>query len=298
VVADVLPRAAPADLLALTKPRIVGLILITVAAGYYMASAPAPIAPALVRALILAHALIGTALVAGGTNALNQVAERDLDALMRRTARRPIPAGRLTAKEGAVFAWTVGAVGVAHLAAFVNLATAALAAATLVSYAFVYTPLKRRTPLATLVGAVPGALPVAGGWAAAGGALDGRVCVLFAVLFLWQLPHFLALDWIYRDDYARAGLRTLSVSDASGVTTFTHAALGATALVPVSLAPTVLGMTGGVYFLGAFLLSGWFAWTGLRAARERSTAAARRLFAVSLAYLPGILILMAADRQS
>jgi protoheme IX farnesyltransferase len=290
-----LPRAAPADLLALAKPRIVMLVLVTMAAGYAMAPALGVVSPA-AWVFGLFHALVGTALVAGGTNALNQVAERDVDALMARTARRPLPSARLQVHEATVFAWLIGASGVAYLALFVNAVTAVLAAFTLASYVFVYTPLKRRTPLSTLIGAVPGALPIVGGWTAAGATLDTRASILFAILFLWQLPHFLALSWIYRDDYARAGLQMLSVGDADGRTTFRQAALHAAALVPVSLAPAVVGMGGPLYFIGAALLSGGYLWASVAAARRPSRDGARRLFSASLIYLPSVLVLMIADR--
>jgi protoheme IX farnesyltransferase len=288
------PRAAPADFLALTKPRIVTMVLVTVAAGYFLA--PAGAASGAVRLLVLAHLLVGTALVAAGTNALNQVWERDTDALMRRTAGRPLPTGRLPVASAMVFAVGAGVVGVAYLWLFVNGLTATLASATLVSYVLVYTPLKRRTALATLVGAVPGALPIVGGWTAAGGALDARAWLLFALLFLWQLPHFLALGWIYREDYARAGLPTLSAGDPDGRRTFRQAALDAAALLAVSLAPTLIGMTGAFYFIGAMGLSTWLLWTSGSCARHPSTDRARRLFRATLVYLPSILLLLIVDR--
>jgi protoheme IX farnesyltransferase len=244
----------------------------------------------------LVHALIGTALVAGGTNALNQIAERDVDALMARTAARPLPSARLDVREAMIFAWFIGATGVAYLALLVNGITALLAAITLASYVFVYTPLKRRTPLSTLIGAVPGALPIVGGWTAAGGPLDARASILFGILFLWQLPHFLALSWIYRDEYARAGLQMLSVHDPDGRATFRQAALHAAALVPISLAPAVVGMGGALYFIGAALLSAGYLWASVRAARHTSRDAARRLFSASLIYLPTVLALMIVDR--
>ncbi len=286
-----LGRAEP--FLELTKPRIVALVLVTIAAGYVMGS-PAGF-PALVPLL---HTLLGAALVAGGTNALNQVLERDVDALMRRTARRPLPSGRLDAGPAAAFASALGIGGIAYLALLVNWTTAILSAATLVSYVFLYTPLKRRTPIATLVGAVPGALPIVGGWSAAGAALGVEALVLFWILFLWQLPHFLALSWLYREDYARAGLRMPSVGDTDGSLTFDQASLQAAALVPVSLAPTLLGMTGAVYFAGAALVSGWMLHAALRARRERTMSAARRLFLASLVYLPCLLVLLIADRTA
>jgi heme o synthase len=265
------------------------------AAGYVMAP-PLITVSMPVWLLRLFHALIGTALVAGGTNALNQVAERDVDALMARTAQRPLPSARLQVHEATVFAWLIGVFGVIYLAVLVNALTAVLAALTLASYVFVYTPLKRRTSLSTLIGAVPGALPIVGGWTAAGGPLDTRASILFAILFLWQLPHFLALSWIYRDEYARAGLQMLSVGDTDGRTTFRQAALHAAALVPVSLAPAVVGLGGPLYFVGAALLSGAYLWASVSAARHPSRDGARRLFSASLIYLPSVLALMIADR--
>lgn len=286
-----LGRAAAADFVELSKPRIVTMVGITAGAGYLLAAPPAS------QWATLVHTLVGTALVAGGACALNQVAERDVDARMRRTASRPIPAGRLGAAEGAVFGALAGASGVAWLAASVNALTAALAAATLVLYVFCYTPLKRRSSLAILVGAVPGALPIVGGWTAAGGALDANAAVLFWILFLWQLPHFLALGWIYRVDYARAGLRIGSEEDDDGRRTFRQAALQTAALLAVSLTPTPLGLAGPAYFFGALLLSAGFLLAAIEATRVPSAARARRLFLASLVYLPALLTLMLLDRR-
>lgn len=284
-----LPRATAADFLALGKPRIVAFIVITVVAGFLLA--PAPGSP-----LVLLHAVLGTTLVAAGTNALNQLYERDVDALMRRTARRPLAAGRLSAGAGAAFGWTAGGAGIAWLGWFTNDTTAGLAALTLLSYLFVYTPLKRRSTAATLVGAIPGAMPIVGGWTAGGGRLGPEAWVLFWIMFLWQLPHFLALSWLYREDYRRAGLRMLSVTDGDGTETFRHASLYALALVPVSLAPALLGLSGTTYFVGALALSGWLAGVSLRAARVRSPKSAGRLFAASNLYLPALLLLMVLNR--
>jgi len=289
-------QVAPSDLLALTKPRITLMAVLTVAAGFALAAPASLDAWTSATWGLLIHALIGSALVAGGTNALNQVLERDVDALMRRTAGRPLPAGRLDPRDAAMFAAGAGVVGVAYLAVLVNMMTALIAAATLLSYVFVYTPLKRRTTLATLIGAVPGALPIVGGWTAAGGTLSERPAVLFAMLFFWQLPHFLALSWIYRDDYARAGLRMLSVADADGTSTFRQAVLTAGALVPISLVPTLLGLSGAAYFAAAVALSGWLLVRAVLAARSRTPYHVRRLFLFTLAYLPAILTFMIADR--
>lgn len=278
------------EYLALTKPRIVALVLVTVAAGFYLGAVGGVSLP------LLLHTLLGTALVAGGSNALNQVYEADVDARMRRTRDRPIAAGRLSVRAASNFAWTVGVGGVLYLLVLVNLTVAALAAATLVSYVFLYTPLKRRTSLATLVGAVPGALPVVGGWAAARGTLDSGAGILFALLFLWQLPHFFALAWIYREDYATAGLKMVGEGDVEGRGTFRQATLYAAVLLSVALLPAVAGMAGRRYALGALALSSWMLWAAATAARHPSIPSARRLFQVSVAYLPGILTLMMVDK--
>ncbi len=283
-----LTRSRLADYVELTKPGIVTLVLVTVAAGFYLSASA-------ITGLLLFHTLLGATLVAAGSNALNQVVERDVDALMDRTRTRPLPAGRLGVGEAAVLGAGLSTAGIAYLMAFVNGITAAFAAATLASYVFLYTPLKRRTSLATLVGAVSGALPIVGGWAAARGTVDFPAWVLFALLFLWQLPHFLALAWLYRDDYARAGLRMLSVTDGADAN-FRQALLYAVALLPVSLAPSVVGTTGRVYFFGALVLSLWLIGATVVAARRPTRPAARRLFGVSVAYLPAVLVLMMADK--
>lgn len=281
----------PGDFLELTKPRIVGLVLLTVAGGFVMAAGlPGP-----AEAVVLLHTLIGTALVAGGTNALNQLLERDVDALMARTRRRPLPEGRLTPEAAAAFGGTLGLGGILYLAAAVNGLTALLAALTLGSYVFVYTPLKRRTPAATLVGAVPGALPIVGGWTAGGGGLGIEAWALFWILFLWQLPHFMSLAWLYRKDYIRAGLKSMGAWE-DGVATFRQAALYALALLPVSLIPALLDLAGAVYFVGALALSAWFAWISGRAALRLDEKAARRAFSASVVYLPLLLALMVVGR--
>ena len=290
MVAIALSRIRTGDFIELTKPRIVLLVMVTAAAGFWMAG------PSAAQAMVLFHLLLGTALVAGGTSALNQVSERDEDALMRRTRLRPLPSGRVDPGPAGAFAWMLGAAGVMYLAAAVNPLTGMLAAATLLSYVFLYTPLKKRTSIATLIGGVPGALPIVGGWAAATGTVDFSTWVLFWILFLWQLPHFLALGWLYREDYARAGFKMLSNEDPSGRITFLNAVLYAGALVPISLAPTVLGLAGGLYFFAALGLSGWFFWAAVRAFRSTSVQTARQLFRVSLAYLPALLMVMGVDR--
>jgi protoheme IX farnesyltransferase len=271
------------------------LVTLTTATGYVLAASTVT-APSAVQLLVLIHTLLGTALTASGACAFNQIAERDVDARMRRTAGRPIPSGRVSVGAAMTFAAFTGALGVVYLALLVNAITAALAATTLLAYVLIYTPLKRRSPLSTLIGAVPGALPIVGGWTAAGGALDARAWVLFSILFFWQLPHFLALSWIYREDYARAGLKVAIASDDDGRRTFRLAALQAGALLPISLTPTMLGMAGAPYFFGALLLSGWFIRSNVLAARNPSLATARRAFTASLVYLPCLLVLLVAGR--
>ena len=286
MVADPSNRNSPRDFVELTKPRIVVMVMLSTAAGFWIAG------PVSHQMMTLFHVLVGTVLVASGTNALNQVNERDADALMRRTQGRPVPAGRMSVGAARAFAWLTGVGGVLYIAAFVNVLTTALAAATLVSYVFLYTPLKKRTSISTLIGAVPGALPIVGGWTAARGALSGEAWVLFWILFLWQLPHFLALAWLYRDDYARAGFKMLSMGDPSGRRTFWYASLYAAALLPVSLAPTIVGLAGTWYFVGAIVLSGSFLIASLATVFDCTNANARRVFNISLAYLPALLILM------
>ncbi len=265
-------------------------MLLTAAAGFYLGSGT------LVDIGLLIRTLIGVALVAAGTNAFNQLRERDVDARMQRTQRRPLPSGRLSPRAAAVFAGVISVAGVAYLALGVNLLTAGLAALTLASYVLLYTPLKRRTTLNTLIGAVPGALPIVGGWTAAGGAIGPAVAALFWILFLWQLPHFLALAWIYREDYRRGGLAMLSVADPDGRHTGRMVLLYAMALLPVSLMPTVLGVTGGLYFFGALALGIAYAGASIAMTRAVTTSRAWRLFLVSIVYLPALLTLMVVDK--
>jgi protoheme IX farnesyltransferase len=246
--------------------------------------------------LLLLHTLLGTALVAGGTNALNQLWERDVDARMRRTRGRPLPTGRVTPRRAAAFAVGISVTGVAYLATTVNPLTAGLAALTLVSYVLLYTPLKRRTSLNTLIGAVPGALPIVGGWTAAGGRLDVAAAALFWILFLWQLPHFLALAWIYREDYRAGGLRMLGVEDPTGRVTGRMTLLFALALIPASLVPSVVGVTGWLYFVGALMLSVAYAAAGAALTLAVTERRAWRLFSVSVVYLPALLTLMVVDK--
>ena len=265
-------------------------MVLTAAAGFYLGSGAG------VDLWLLVHTLLGTALVAAGTNAFNQLRERDVDARMRRTRGRPLPSGRVTPRAAGVFAGAISLGGVVYLALAVNLITAALAALTLASYVLLYTPAKRKTSLNTLIGAVPGALPIVGGWTAAGGKLGPAIAALFWILFLWQLPHFLALAWIYREDYRAAGLAMLSATDADGSRTGRMALLYATALLPVSLLPTLLGVTGSVYFFGALALGLAYAGVSAGMSRAATTPRAWRLFLASIVYLPALLTLMVLDK--
>jgi protoheme IX farnesyltransferase len=278
------------DYLILTKVRITALVLVTTAAGFLMASS-ARLDPAL-----LAWTLLGTGLAASGAAALNQFLEREADARMRRTAGRPIPAGRMTPARGLTVGIALSVVGVAILVAFVNLLTGFLALATVLLYVGVYTPLKRMTPLNTIIGAIPGAIPPVMGWTAVTGEAGLPAWVLFAILFLWQLPHFLAIAWIFRDDYRLGGFPMLPVLDPDGEATGRQVALYCAALVPVSLIPTFLGLAGPIYFFGALLLGLAFLGTGLMMAVRRRGKEARRVLLASVTYLPLLLALLVADR--
>ena len=278
------------DFLTLTKPRLNFLVLITTLGGMYIA------APGGVAISLLVHALVGTALVAGGAAALNQVWERETDGLMRRTRLRPLPSRRLRVSEGAWFGAVLSAAGLIELSWKVNSLAAAVAAATLVSYVFVYTPLKTRTSLSTLVGAVPGALPPVIGWAAATGTISLPAVVLFGIVFLWQMPHFLAIAWLYRDDYERAGIPLLPVLEPDGRRTGQQALLYAAALWPVSLLPAVVHIAGDSYSVIATVLGfGLIALSALFA-RERTTKTARNLFLYSILYLPFLWAALVIDR--
>lgn len=285
-------RAAAGDWIELAKPRITGMVVFTALVGFVVASPPGPVLTA-----VLAAALVGTGLVAAGASVLNQVMERGTDALMLRTQGRPIPSGRVQPNEARVFGGVLTASGLALLAWGCGWLAAFVALATWASYLFVYTPLKRRTPLATLVGAVPGALPPVIGWAAARQSLDTGTFILFAILFLWQVPHFLAIAWLYRDDYARAGFPMLPVLDREGSFTGRQAVVHSLALLLVSLLPTAAGLAGPVYLAGAFLLGVTLTLFALRLARVRDLVAARALFLASVVYLPVLSSLLLAARR-
>jgi heme o synthase len=285
-----LAAALVADFWELTKPRITAMVVVMAAAGFLLASRGAP------PLMLLVATLLGTGTLAAGAGALNQLVERDVDARMRRTANRPLPAGRLDPEAALAFgvALVVGGVGVLALA--VNLLTALLGTLTVAGYLFVYTPLKRRTALATVVGAIPGAMPPMMGWAALRNDLGPGAWALFGLLFFWQLPHFLSISWMYRDDYARGGFPLLAVLDPDGRRTARHMVAWCAALLPVSLAPTLLGLAGGVYLAGALLLGLGYLAACFAFARRRDGAAARRLLLTSVLYLPAILASLMLDR--
>ena len=283
-------RQVATDLLSLAKPRVVVMVLVTTLVGYYVALTGAP---DYVRML---HLVVGTVLAAGGALALNQYWERDVDARMERTRMRPLPDGRLSPLEALAFGAAITLLGVVDLAAFVNGLSAAITLATAVLYLFAYTPLKLRTALCTVVGAVPGALPPVTGWVAARDDFGVGAWVLFGILFLWQLPHTLAIARLYRDDYARAGVRVLPVVDEGGASTERQIVSACLGLLAVSLLPTLIGLAGAIYFAGALVLGGGLTVFGALQAREPSSAAARRVLFASLLYLPAVLALLALDK--
>ena len=279
-----------ADFVALAKPRLNMLVVGSALAGYAMAGGD----PSQVFRMLAT--VFGTALVAGGASAYNQILERKTDALMQRTRLRPLPDGRLQIGEALIFATALSALGIATLAAGVNTLCALVALATLLSYVVIYTPLKRVTSFATVIGAIPGALPPVIGWTAAREDLSQGAWVLFGILFLWQLPHFLAIAWMFREDYARAGFPMLPVLEPDGRSTGRQAMIYSAALLPLSLAPTLIGLTGRAYFIGALALAALFLTLTVKFAMSRSRADARRLFFGSIIYLPLLWILMIANR--
>jgi len=276
----------------LTKPRITFLIVLTAAAGFGLASYGAIDYRALLRAMV------GIALLSSGIATLNQYIERDLDARMRRTAERPLPSGKLTPLEALVFGTVLTVVAELYLVTIVNPLSALLGLIVIAGYLFGYTPLKTRTSLSTLVGAFPGAVPPLIGWTAARGDVSIEGWVLFAILFLWQFPHFLAIALLYREDYARAGILMLPVVEPDGRVTGQQIVAYSLMLLPVSLLPTLLGVSGKTYFLGAAILGLLFLYSSVRAACCKSRYEARRLLLASVLYLPALFILMVLDKQS
>lgn len=277
------------DYLELTKPRITLLILICTAVGYWFGR------DASSHWTILAHALLGTALLASGTSALNQWYEVDSDAKMFRTRKRPLPAGRMKRSHALAFGVLLSAAGFADLWYGTNLEAAALGLLTLLVYLLVYTPLKQRSPACTTVGAIPGAMPPLIGYAAAGHGIDGRALALFLILFVWQLPHFDAIAWMYRDDYARGGIRMLPVVDPDGEATARRVVVCSLLLIPISLVPMFLGMTSALYAVPTLIAGFGVFYFGTRLSRARTSARARMLLLVTVFYLPLVFAAMMMD---
>jgi len=279
------------DLLELAKPRITALVTLTTAAGFAVATPTGELSW-----WVFAHTVIGVALVCAGSAAINQVVERDLDARMRRTANRPLPAGRRTPRTAWLVGLALGVAGTAELALFVNPLTAVLAAATLLAYVALYTPLKTRTNLATIVGAIPGAMPPVLGWTGAAEHVDLGAWLLFALLFLWQLPHFLSIAWLYREDYRRAGMHLLTIDDPDSRRTSRQTLVWALALLPVSLMPSAVGLAGSLYLVGAAVSGSVFVSAAVAFARAPRVESARRLLLTSVFYLPAVLGILVLDR--
>jgi protoheme IX farnesyltransferase len=276
----------------LTKPRLTALVIFTVWLGYALAPDMGKNTP------LFVHTILGSWILAAAGAVLNQHWERDVDALMERTKRRPLPQGRVTPGEALFVGLVLAAIGFAELSIFVNWLTSLLGLFTLVTYVWVYTPLKRKTSLCTIVGAVPGAIPPMMGWAAVTNHVSVQAWVLFGILFLWQLPHFLAIAWMYRDDYARAGFPMLPVIDREGGITARMIILYTTILIPVTILPSHLGVSGFSYGIGAVCLGAIFLVFGARTAIYRTTAEARRLLLASVIYLPSLLTWMACSRPA
>jgi heme o synthase len=283
-------RTRTSDFVTLAKPRLNLLVVGSAVAGYAMAGGDSS------QVFRLLSTILGTGLVAGGASAYNQILERDADALMQRTRLRPLPDGRLQVGEALLFATALSSLGLATLAVGVNALCALVALATLVSYVVIYTPLKRVTSFATVIGAIPGALPPVIGWVAAREELSQGAWLLFGIVFLRQLPHFLSIAWMFRDDYARAGFVMLPVLEPDGRSTGRQTIIYAAALVPMSLAPTLIGLTGRAYFAGALALAAIFMTLAVKFALSRSRTDAKRLFFGSIIYLPLLWILMIVNR--
>jgi protoheme IX farnesyltransferase len=274
----------------LVKARLTTLVLLTTAVGFYIGETGA------INWSLFFNTLAATALVAAGASALNQWLEREYDAKMRRTQDRPLPSGRLQPATVAIFGGMSSVAGLVYLALAVNLLTSVLGAVTLVSYLFIYTPLKRVTWLNTMIGAVPGAMPPLMGWTAARGELGGEGWALFAILFFWQLPHFFAIAWMYREDYAKAGFKMLPGIDSDGSRTAQQSVSNTLALLAVSLCPFVFKMAGTIYLVGAIVLGAGFLWCAIQFSRQLTLARAKQLFFASIIYLPLLLVLMVWDK--
>ncbi|MCY4553145.1 MAG: heme o synthase [Candidatus Poribacteria bacterium] len=278
------------DYIEFIKPRLVVMILITTAAGFYLG------AQQTVDWLLCLHTLIGSGLTAAGVLGLNQYLERDVDAQMKRTQERPLPGGRMNPLEALIVGAVLTASGMLYLVFIVNMLSGFVISLIVVSYLFLYTPLKRKTSLCTLIGAVPGALPPVVGWVAARGTLTGEAWVLFAILFLWQLPHSLAIAYIYCEDYANAGFRLLPVVHPDGASTCRQIVINCVALLGIGLLPALYNLAGNIYFFTALLAGVGFLAFGIHLERTRSIKAARYLLYASLLYLPLVFITMALDK--
>jgi protoheme IX farnesyltransferase len=279
------------DLSTLAKPRITTMVVLTAGMGFLLAERGGPIS-----FWLLVHTLIGTGLVSAGASALNQVLERERDGRMRRTVDRPVPSGRMHPDAALLWGVALGIAGLGYLAIRVNLLTALLGVAALVGYVFIYTPLKPITSLSTIIGAVPGAIPPMMGWAAVRDQVGLPAWVLFGILFFWQMPHFLAIAWLCRDDYRSGGFPMLTVTDPSGTQAARQAILYGAALVPMSLLPSLLGLMGTVYFVGALAFGLAYLGFSFGFAAARSNPGARRLMLASLLYFPALLVIMLLDR--
>ncbi len=284
-------RVRASDYLELSKSRIVFMVVITTAAGFLFAADK-------VDPLLLLHTLVGTALVAAGTNALNQYVERAHDAKMHRTRTRPLPAGRITPRAALVFSAAIAILGTLYLGLAVNWLTAFLGAFTLTSYIFVYTPLKRVSTICTVIGAIPGAVPPLMGWTAATNELAVGGWIIFGILFLWQLPHFMAISWMYREDYARGGFVMLSTLDENGAAVARQAIYYSLALLAVSILPTVFGMAGLVYLVGAALCGMALLAAAIRFFFDRGIRNARSLFMISNLYLLTVMLLLVVNAHA
>ncbi len=278
------------EYLALTKPRITWLILMSTGIGFFFGARGGW------SVVTLLHTLLGTGLLASGTAALNQWFEREADAKMRRTRARPLPAGTLSEERALLFGLVISAAGFFDLQFFVNPLASLLGALTLVSYLFIYTPLKQRSPHSTTFGAIPGAMPPLIGFAAASGTLNWEAAVLFAILFLWQFPHFYAIAWMYREDYERAGIRMLPVVEPDGESTARRILWFSLVLIPISLIPKYLAMAGNLYLFGALALGLAFLYAGVRVSFDRTRLRARRVLLASVVYLPVLYGLLVFDR--
>jgi protoheme IX farnesyltransferase len=276
----------------LTKPRITWLILMSTAIGFYFG------VQGEWSLSVFLHTIVGTGLIASGTAALNQWMERSADAKMKRTRNRPLPGGRLDARRAFWFAVGLSVVGFGELWLGANLLTALTGFFTLASYLFVYTPLKQKTPHSTTIGAIPGAMPPVIGFAASRGELTVEALALFAILFLWQFPHFYSIAWLYREDYGRAGIKMLPVIDPTGERTARQIFWTALLLIPISLMPAWLGMTGTLYGMGATLLGMGYLYAGYMVSRERTVARARQVLLASIAYLPLLYVLLLVSRPN